>query len=93
MTYKKIKTTPEVWAVIRASHPELTVFSSFSDPEGGSEYGDGTPRMETAYGFRGGDFPIIEAKTTWEYAKDEEKPRVRKNEKHEYWLCLPIKED
>ncbi len=93
MDYKKIPTTPEVWAVIRIAHPELKPFSSFSDPEGGHELGDRKPRMETSWGFPSADYPLLEARTTWERSSDPKKPWLRENEKHEYWLCLPIKED
>ena len=76
MEWAKIPTSPEVWAVIKARHhEELRVFSSFSSE------GD----MRTAYGFEGHDFPIMEARTTWE--ADSEKSWNRLNEKHEYWLC------
>lgn len=89
--YKRIKTSAEVWAVIKARHPELRVFSSFSDPEGSFMGGSGTVgRMETAYGFSNGDYPLMEARTTWGINHDE--PHKRMNEEHEYWLCVPIKE-
>jgi hypothetical protein len=47
--------------------------------------------MDTAYGFKGCDWPLIEYRTTWEI--DHEKPYKRANEKHEYWLCIPIGEE
>lgn len=84
--YRMVKTTREVWAVMRASHPEMKPFSSYSDPEGG----DGQPRMETAYGFEGLDFPLLFASTTWEKG---EKSYDRVNEKHEFWLCVGIAEE
>ncbi len=89
--YKRVQTSAEVWAVIRARHPELCVFSSFSDQDGTFNGGSGlTGRMETSYGFRHGDFPLMEAKTTW--GIDQMSPHKRLNESHEYWLCVPIKE-
>lgn len=57
MEWKKIPTSPEVWAAIRARHcDEMVVFSSYSS----------NGRMETSYGFKGHDYPIIEACTTWD---------------------------
>lgn len=87
--YIQIKTSPEVWAVIRARHRDLEVFGSFSAPDGE----DGNPeqgRMFTSYGFSDGDFPIIAAQTTWEI--DRNNPANRRNEKHEYWLCVGCEE-
>lgn len=91
MEYRKVTTSAEVWAVIKAKHgKDLVVFSSFSDPDGTFCGGSGgTGRMETAYGFVNADYPIMEAKTTWEISLDQ--PHKRINEAHEYWLCLPIK--
>ena len=87
--YIRIKTSPEVWAVIRARHPELKVFGSYSAPDG--EVGNPEQgRMFTSYGFSDGDFPIIAAQTTWDI--DEKDPSLRKNEKHEYWLCVGYEE-
>lgn len=89
MEYKKVPTSAEVWAVIRAKHQDMVVFGSYSAPCG--DYGDSTKgRMETSYGFDGSDFPVIEARTTWDI--DPESLYKRKNEKHEYWLCIPKKE-
>lgn len=90
--YRRVSTSAEVWAVIRARHPDLCVFESFSDPNGAFNGGSGlTGRMETALGFRGEDYPLIAAKTTWGINPDE--PYKRMNERHEYWLCLPVRED
>ena len=88
MEHKRVPTTPEVWAVIKASHPELKVFGSYSAPDGDS-YGDPNKCvMMTEYGFDVCDYPIMGAKTTWD--KNHEKPHERLNEKHEYWLCVGI---
>jgi hypothetical protein len=90
--YKKIVTTAEVWAVIRARHHEqLKVFSSFSAPEGDHYGNPNEGRMMTEYGFDGADCPLIGADTRWDI--DSEKPHKRINERHEYWLCLPIDSD
>ncbi len=89
--YKRIATSAEVWAVIKAKHgSQLSVFSSFSDPNGDAFGGGGTTgTMETSYGFKIGDYPIMEARSTWSISS--EKPHERLDEIHEYWLCLPIK--
>ena len=84
--YLSIKTSHEVWAVIRAAHPELVVFASFSDPSGYICGGGSRATMETAYGFKNADFPIIRAVTTWEL--DPAKPHERVNEAHQFWLCV-----
>lgn len=89
--YKRVPTSAEVWAVIRARHPEMKVFGSFSAPEG-DPYGDPSKgRMFTSYGFEGNDYPVIEAQTTWDI--DHENKHMRVNQHHEYWLCLPIREE
>ena len=89
--YVTRKTSPEVWAVLHARHgADLKVFASYSAPDG-DMYGDHTKsRMETSYGFINADVPLMEAKTTWDFQPS--KPTERKNEKHEYWLCVPTKE-
>ena len=91
-SYKKIPTSAEVWAVIHARHRgELKVFSSYSAPDG-DQFGDPSKgKMFTSYGFEHGDYPVIEAQTTWDI--DPEAPSKRNNQQHEYWLCLPQRED
>jgi hypothetical protein len=78
--YRKVETSAEVWAVIRARHPELVLFGTASFE------GD----IFTSFGFKGADFPLMEARTTWE--PDPERPSHRVKEQHRYWLCIPIKE-
>jgi len=92
--YHKHETSAEVYAVIWARHrDELRAFGSFSDPEGSSPYGNGTPTMETSWCLPKSDFPLIEIRTTWDKETDaERRSNKRINEKHQYWLCLPIKE-
>lgn len=88
MSYTQITTSAEVWAVIKARHGnDLTVFESFSDPDGTfnggpREFG----RMMTAYGFKGATEPIIKAQTTWRI--DPDRPHARIHEIHQYWLCV-----
>lgn len=86
--YKTIPTSAEVWAVINARHPELRVFGSYSAPEGDQFSNPEKGRMFTSLGFKNSDYPIMEAQTTWDI--NIENPSKRMNEKHEYWLCLPI---
>ena len=79
-------TSPEVWAVIKARHPELKVFSSYSAPDGDPYGNPDECKMMTEYGFDGHDYPIIGAETTWD--KNHDVPHIRLNEKHNYWLCI-----
>ena len=89
--YKRVSTSAEVFAVLRARHPELVVFGSYSAPDGG-QFGDPSKgKMVTSYGFEHGDFPILEAQTTWDINPEVRYKRV--NEQHEYWLCLPARGD
>jgi len=83
MNYKKHKTTYEVWNTIKQAHPELRVFSTYSAPENGE--------MKTSYGFSGDEYPIIEARTTWNVDYENECNRI--NEQHEYWICVAVYED
>ena len=88
--YKRVPTSQQVWAAIRARHPDLRVFGSYSAPC--SDNGDTRKgRMVTSYGLDIGDYPIIEAQTTWDI--DNDAPQKRVNERHQYWLCLPKRED
>jgi len=72
---RKIETSTEVWAVIRAAHPEMLVFATASS----------TGDMYTEYGFPGAACPTIAARTTWDYGENYR----RLNERHEYWICVP----
>ena len=87
LEYKRLATSAEVWAVIRAKHSEdLGVFSTISEPEG-SPYGDSRHcRMMTEYGVYGADTPIIGAETTWQKHPVNERERV--DETTKYWLCV-----
>ena len=86
--YIRIPTSPEVWAVIKVSHPNLKVFSSYSAPDGDSFGNPDECKMMTEYGFEGCDYPIIGAETTWDKKRD--KPYERLNEEHIYWLCVVV---
>ena len=84
--YKKIPTSAEVWAVIRARHPELKVFSSYSAPDGDQFGNPDVCKMMTVYGFDGCDFPVIGAETTWDRSPENNYERL--NERHIYWICI-----
>lgn len=83
--YKKIPTSAEVWAVIRARHTDLKVFSTYSAPDGDQFGNPDQCVMMTEYGIPGADVPLIGAETTWE--KDPECDYKRVKETHRYWLC------
>lgn len=88
--YKRIATSAEVWAVLKARHhKDLGVYASYSDPDGtASDFTTG--RMETSYALKGADYPLMEARTTWRI--DPQLPHARLDEIHEYWLCIPLKD-
>ena len=90
--WSRTQTSAEVWAVIHARHRhELKVLASFSNPDGRAFGGNGERgEMETTYGFSGCDYPFMEVRTTWDI--DPEQPYKRVNEKHVYWLLLPIED-
>lgn len=87
--YVSIPTTPEVWAVIHASHRgRIQVHESFSNPDGRFHGGDGTHGvMETAYSLGGTDYPIMRARSEWDIKEDGK----RGEESHKYWLCVAVK--
>lgn len=83
---RQIETTSEVCSAIAAAHDaQLVVFDTFSDPTGLH----GKPKMYTAWGFSGTDFPLIEIETTWDRISD----GVRVNVQTRYWLLSPIKHE
>ncbi len=83
--YIRVPTSAEVWAAIRARHPELRVYGRACVPDGDPSKG----KTFTSYCFKLGVYPVIEAETTWEI--DQEFPLTHKNERHKYWLCIPVK--
>jgi hypothetical protein len=88
--FVKIPTTPEVWAVIHASHRgRIQVYSSFSDPTGTFQGGPGERGvMDTEYSLGGTDYPILKARSEWDIAADGKKS----NETHKYWLCVAVRQ-
>ena len=89
--YKVVKTSHEVWSVILKNHPEMVVFGNYSAPYGDQFGNQSKAKMFTSYGFPCSDYPVIEAQTTWDISVGE--PHERKNVRHEYWICLPNRED
>ena len=88
MEWTQVTTSRECHAVIRAAHPDLVAFSSFSDPTG--TYGGGTSaRMDTEWGFDGAPIPLVGATVRWEIVPGSDK---RHNETWRFWLCVPVVE-
>ena len=88
--YKRVPTSTAVWEAIRARHPDLRVFGSYSAPCGDQSGGPSKGFMVTSYGLDIGDYPIIEERTAWDIDPDD--PGKRTNEHYRYWLCLPKRE-
>jgi hypothetical protein len=87
--WKAIPTSREVYAVIRARHAdELNVYGSSTAMEGNELH----PRqgyMYTSWGFKGADFPLMEAETTWDL--NPENLTDQPNRVDKFWLCVPKK--
>lgn len=80
IAYTRVPTTLDTYRLIYGNHHEdLVTWSTFSDPEG--EHGQ--PRMDTEWGFKGADAPLIGIRTTWSRL-DENSRRI--GEKHECWI-------
>lgn len=91
MNDRRIPTTPEVWAVIRARHHKgLVVFGSVTDVEGGIRDGG---LLATSYGFPGAEIPLISARTTWDIVRHDSGATTRENETTEYWLHYAVEDD
>lgn len=87
--HKRMPTSAEVFAVIRARHSkDLDIYGSFSNPDGRFNGGPGEMgEMHTIYSLKGAVTPFIEARTTWTIDPEQQHKRIDEN--HEYWLCLP----
>lgn len=81
--YRLVETTKEVGDAIRKAHPELKVFSCFTETVGNCI-------AMTTWGFEGCDFPILEVETTWCSRLSE--PHIRYDERTRFWLCIGILE-
>lgn len=94
----RIPTTVEVYRAILDRHfHDLSVFSSFSNPDGTAFGGGGQEgRMETKWGFKGSVLPCLEAQSTWDIeweVKFGQFIACRKNEVHLYWMLVPTQRD
>lgn len=90
--YKELPTSSKVWAVIKARHhDQLKVYSSYSAPNGDFYGNPNEGIMITEYVLIGADYPLMGAETRWDI--NHETPYERINERHKYWLCLPIDSD
>lgn len=89
MNWTMVTTSAEVWAVIKAAHPDLKVHTSYSYPDGDQFGNHDQCGMRTEYGFDGAPIPLIGAHTRWEKG---EKEYERINEKTNYWLCIALEE-
>ena len=86
MEHRKVYTSAEVYAVIMARHPEMTVFGSYSAPDG-DHFGDPSrAKMFTEWGFYDSDIPTVGVETTWDAGNGSKREHL----KSEYWLCFPV---
>lgn len=91
MSGTKLTTTGDVyWAILKAHANDLTVFETFSDPDG-SFTGGSRGEVLTVWGLKGSDFPIMGARTTWDIVRVEiggaDWVATRANQVTEFWLC------
>ncbi len=64
MDYTWIKTTEAVYNTIWDAHDEIMIpYSSFSDPEGISEIGNGRYQMDTEWMLKGSCVPLLKRHT------------------------------
>lgn len=81
--FKVIKTDYAVWRIIKEYNIiDLVVFTSYS-----SEF-----CMETCYGIKGADYPLMCAKSEWDHDLTDIRDRTYESGNHAYWLCVPEKE-
>jgi hypothetical protein len=90
-TMKRLYTSAEVYAVLFAKHKdELIPVGSFSDPDGTFQGGPGTcGRMETEYGLKDADYPLIGIATTWAIVNGKAAEKCH----CQYWLCVVERDD
>ena len=88
LAYRKVYTSAEVYAVIRARHAaDMTVFGTISEPDG-NPWGDSDDcRMLTEWGIKGHDVPLIGIDQRW--SKDAAQSGHR-DDTYTYWLCSAI---
>lgn len=77
LVYKKVPTSAEVYAVIRARHAdEMAPFGTYTSER----------CAWTEWGIRGHDCPIVGVETTWSIRTDGR----REEERSTYWLCSVV---
>jgi len=87
MDYIKIVTNKDVWQSIKnVHHKQLKVFSSYSATEGDRFCDPDLAVMETSYGLKDSDYPLMCSRTTW--SVNRENLYKRDNETNEYWLYV-----
>lgn len=92
MDHRKVPTSAEVWAVIRARHKDLKPFSSYSAPDGDQFGNPSQAVMMTEYGLPNAPCALIGARTTWDVPRPGMCQCDRPNEATEYWLCVPVED-
>lgn len=86
LSTRRVPTTAEVYSSICTKHfSELTVFSSYSAPDGDRFGNPSKAVMMTEWGFNGCPIPLIGHKRTWDIGDD-----ARNSEQVEYWLCVAV---
>jgi hypothetical protein len=79
---RKVATSAEVYAVLKAAHhKELVPFGSFSAPEG--KHGTYACEMYTEWGFRAASAPLMAVRETWHKGQDDSR-------EYRYWLFMAI---
>ena len=86
MVVNWIETSREVFAVIRARHPEMKPFASFTDP---GEFPGDRSDIRTEYGFPGADESLLRAESEWICG---DPAYVRLDESHRFWIAA-VSED
>ena len=91
VTYLKVTTSAEVYAVIWAKHGDnMKVFATYSAPDG-DPYGNSDKcEMYTEWGFNNSDIPLISCRIQWD--KDQESPANRLNVSRTYQIFSAMEE-
>lgn len=84
--YTLVETNAAVYAAIYATHRnDLTVHESFTDIEGCMHHlGNSRPKVDTRWGFRNADYPLIVCIATKESTEQKEYD-------YEYYIVNPLK--
>lgn len=73
-------------AIYREHYEEFSVFESFTAPEGSPEFGVMLPRIETSWGFKNSETPIIKSIATKESVDQKEYD-------YEYFIAIIVDDD